>query len=111
MEPAAWFVLVPLAFASLDQYRTTLQWSRRAIGLKLFMALAERGRSGLADQIDRQARMGDALRAKLNDAGWIVGRRHNASTGVHDSRGHSVRSVHNGPRRPIDPGTRQGLDI
>jgi hypothetical protein len=55
-----------------DQYRTTLQWSRRAIGLKLFMCLAERGRSGLAERIDHQARIGDTLRAKLKDAGWIV---------------------------------------
>jgi aromatic-L-amino-acid decarboxylase len=55
-----------------DQYRTTLQWSRRAIGLKLFMSLAEKGSSGLAQQIDHQARIGDALRAKLNGAGWIV---------------------------------------
>jgi glutamate/tyrosine decarboxylase-like PLP-dependent enzyme len=55
-----------------DQYRTTLQWSRRAIGLKLFMCLAERGRSGFAERIDHQARIGDTLRAKLKDAGWIV---------------------------------------
>src|SRR5262245_40538176 len=55
-----------------DQYRTTLQWSRRAIGLKLFMALAERGHSGFAEQIDHQAQMGDALRAKCTQAGWIV---------------------------------------
>jgi glutamate/tyrosine decarboxylase-like PLP-dependent enzyme len=55
-----------------DQYHTTLQWSRRAIGLKVFMSLAERGRAGLAEQIDHQARMGDALRTKLIAAGWIV---------------------------------------
>lgn len=55
-----------------EPYLTTLQWSRRAIGLKLFMALAERGRAGFGDQIDHQVRMGDALRTKLKDAGWIV---------------------------------------
>jgi len=55
-----------------DQYRTTLQWSRRAIGLKLFMCLAERGRSGLVERIDHQARLGDTLRTKLRNAGWIV---------------------------------------
>ena len=55
-----------------DQYRTTLQWSRRAIGVKLFMALAERGHSGFAKQIDHQAQMGDALRTKCRQAGWIV---------------------------------------
>ena len=50
---------------TVDRFRTTLQWSRRAIGLKVFMPLAERGRAGLADRINHQARMGDALRTKL----------------------------------------------
>lgn len=57
---------------TVDPYRTTLQWSRRAIGLKLFMSLAERGHSGLVEQIDHQARMGDGLRAMLKERGWIV---------------------------------------
>src|SRR6185312_295339 len=55
-----------------DPYRTTLQWSRRAIGLKLFMSLAERGGVGLREQVDHQARMGDLLRKKLASAGWII---------------------------------------
>lgn len=55
-----------------EPYLTTLQWSRRAIGLKLFMSMAERGEAGLSEQIDYQARMGDALRTKLTAAGWIV---------------------------------------
>ncbi|MGH8318243.1 MAG: pyridoxal phosphate-dependent decarboxylase family protein [Steroidobacteraceae bacterium] len=58
--------------ATFDQYHMTLQWSRRAIGLKVLMAVAERGHAGLIEQIDRQARMGDALRARLMGAGWIV---------------------------------------
>lgn len=57
---------------TVDPYRTTLQWSRRAIGLKLFMSLAELGGLGLREQVDRQARMGDLLKKKLTDAGWIV---------------------------------------
>jgi glutamate/tyrosine decarboxylase-like PLP-dependent enzyme len=57
---------------TVDPYLTTVQWSRRAIGLKVFMSLAERGRDGFADQIDHQARMGDRLRAKLSSAGWVV---------------------------------------
>ena len=34
--------------AVLDPYTSTAQWSRRFIGLKLFLALAERGESGYA---------------------------------------------------------------
>ena len=50
----------------------TLQWSRRAIGLKVFMSLAELGGAGLSGQIEHQARMGDLLKEKLTAAGWIV---------------------------------------
>lgn len=56
----------------LDPYRTTLQWSRRAIGLKLFMSLAELGGSGLREQVDHQALMGDLLKKKLVEAGYII---------------------------------------
>jgi glutamate/tyrosine decarboxylase-like PLP-dependent enzyme len=55
-----------------DPYMTTVQWSRRAIGLKVFMSLADRGREGISEQINHQARMGDVLRSKLIEAGWII---------------------------------------
>jgi glutamate/tyrosine decarboxylase-like PLP-dependent enzyme len=56
----------------LDPYTTTVQWSRRFIGLKLFMALAERGEQGYIEMIEHQARMGDVLREALTNAGWQV---------------------------------------
>lgn len=62
----------PIGEQTTEPYLTTLQWSRRAIGLKLFMSMAERGRAGLSEQIDHQARMGDVLRLKLQEAGWVV---------------------------------------
>lgn len=55
-----------------DQYHTSLQWSRRFIGLKVLMALATEGQDGLAQQVDLQARMGDVLRGKLRHAGWTI---------------------------------------
>ena len=48
------------------------QWSRRFIGLKFFMALAERGEGGYAEMIDHQARMGQALRESLTATGWRI---------------------------------------
>jgi aromatic-L-amino-acid decarboxylase len=57
---------------TIDPYVSTLQWTRRAIGLKLFMSIAERGGAGFSEQIDRQARLGDTLRRKLQAAGWVV---------------------------------------
>ena len=56
----------------VDPYTTSVQWSRRFIGLKLFLALAERGESGYVELIEHQARMGDLLRETLARAGWRI---------------------------------------
>jgi aromatic-L-amino-acid/L-tryptophan decarboxylase len=55
-----------------DAYVTTAQWTRRFIGLKVFMALAELGLDGYGELIDGQARLGDRLRERLRETGWIV---------------------------------------
>jgi glutamate/tyrosine decarboxylase-like PLP-dependent enzyme len=55
-----------------DPYTTSVQWSRRFIGLKLFLALAEHGEEGYAAMIDHQTRMGDVLRGSLKNAGWRI---------------------------------------
>ncbi len=57
---------------ALDPYASTVQWSRRAIGIKLFLSLAELGLDGYRELIEHQAAMGDRLRALLTDAGWQV---------------------------------------
>jgi glutamate/tyrosine decarboxylase-like PLP-dependent enzyme len=55
-----------------DPYTTSAQWSRRFIGLKLFMALAQQGESGYAEMIEHQTRMGDVLRDALRASGWSI---------------------------------------
>jgi len=55
-----------------DPYTNSAQWSRRFIGLKLFMALAEKGADGYAEMIGHQARMGDVLRDTLRASGWSI---------------------------------------
>jgi glutamate/tyrosine decarboxylase-like PLP-dependent enzyme len=55
-----------------DPYTSTVQWSRRFIGLKLFLALAEHGESGYIEMVEHQARMGDVLRLSLESAGWRI---------------------------------------
>lgn len=55
-----------------DPYTTSLQWSRRFIGLKLFLSLAHHGESGYAEMIERQTTLGDLLRDLLQRAGWRV---------------------------------------
>ena len=55
-----------------DPYTTSAQWSRRFIGLKLFMALANHGESGYVEMIEHQATMGDVLRESLSNSGWKI---------------------------------------
>ncbi len=56
----------------LDPYTSTVQWSRRFIGLKVFLALAELGLDGYRALVERQADLGDRLRQQLQDRGWIL---------------------------------------
>jgi aromatic-L-amino-acid decarboxylase len=55
-----------------DPYTNSAQWSRRFIGLKLFMVLAERGASGMVERIEHQTRMGHVLRDALLASGWRI---------------------------------------
>ncbi|MFQ5528247.1 MAG: pyridoxal phosphate-dependent decarboxylase family protein [Thermoanaerobaculia bacterium] len=55
-----------------DPYCATIQWSRRNIGLKLFMALAALGSDGYRHAIEHQAEMGDRLRDELRERGWEI---------------------------------------
>jgi len=55
-----------------DPLMTSVQWSRRFIGLKLFMALAQHGESGQIEMIEHQTRMGHVLRDALNASGWQI---------------------------------------
>jgi aromatic-L-amino-acid decarboxylase len=57
---------------AVDPYVATAQWSRRLIGLKVFMALAELGLDGYGAMIERQAVLGDYLRDRLRHTGWHI---------------------------------------
>jgi aromatic-L-amino-acid/L-tryptophan decarboxylase len=57
---------------STDPYLTSAQWSRRFIGLKVFMSLAAAGRAGYTAQIERDCRLGDRLRERLRERGWQI---------------------------------------
>ena len=55
-----------------DPLTHSMQWSRRFIGLKLFLALANLGESGYAAMIEHQARLGYVLRQALTASGWQI---------------------------------------
>jgi glutamate/tyrosine decarboxylase-like PLP-dependent enzyme len=65
----------PSVDETVDPYTTSNQWSRRFIGLKLFLTLLTAGRSGYASQLERDAALADALRSQLTTAGWEVANR------------------------------------
>ncbi|MFC4052845.1 pyridoxal phosphate-dependent decarboxylase family protein [Actinomadura syzygii] len=57
---------------TVDPYTSGMQWSRRFIGLKLFLSLAVAGRTGYAEQLDHDAELADLLRARLAETGWEI---------------------------------------
>ncbi|HSG38986.1 MAG TPA: pyridoxal-dependent decarboxylase [Thermoanaerobaculia bacterium] len=66
---------MPREGASLDvadPYSHSMQWSRRFIGLKVFLSLAVAGWSGYESAIRHQTAMGDLLRRRLREEGWVV---------------------------------------
>lgn len=59
-------------FETFDPFTNSAQWSRRFIGLKLFMSIANLGERGLIDMVEHQASMGDLLRDCLLSSGWQI---------------------------------------
>jgi aromatic-L-amino-acid decarboxylase len=55
---------------TIDPYTTTNQWSRRFMGLKLFLTLLTAGRTGYEQQLDHDTELGDYLRQRLTGTGW-----------------------------------------
>lgn len=55
-----------------DPYAVSMQWSRRFIGLKLFLSLCVAGWDGYAEALRHQALMGNTLRDLLAASGWTV---------------------------------------
>jgi aromatic-L-amino-acid/L-tryptophan decarboxylase len=53
-----------------DGFSHSIQWSRRFIGLKLYLSLLIYGWSGFNDLINQQIEKGNYLRNKLIAAGW-----------------------------------------
>lgn len=59
-------------YGGVDGYRHSMQWSRRFIGLKVFLSLAVAGWEGYAEAIRHQTAMGNLLRRRLTESDWIL---------------------------------------
>ena len=57
---------------SLDPYMNTLQWSRRFLGLRLFLSLAAAGWAGHAAHIERAVAQTAWIRGELERRGWSI---------------------------------------
>jgi len=55
-----------------DPYARSIQWSRRAIGMKVLLSLMVAGFEGYAAAVEAMIALGRALRARLRDAGWTL---------------------------------------
>jgi aromatic-L-amino-acid/L-tryptophan decarboxylase len=55
---------------TIDPYTTSNQWSRRFMGLKLFLTLITVGRTGYQCQLDHDVALGAYLRQSLTAEGW-----------------------------------------
>jgi glutamate/tyrosine decarboxylase-like PLP-dependent enzyme len=56
----------------IDPYVTTVQWSRRFLGLRLFLSLAAAGWCGYADHVERSIALIGLLREELTALGWTA---------------------------------------
>ena len=63
---------MPSNLPSLDPYVNSVQWSRRFLGLRLFLALAAAGWSGFAAHVERTLDLVELLKSELIDHGWRI---------------------------------------
>jgi glutamate/tyrosine decarboxylase-like PLP-dependent enzyme len=63
---------MPSNTASVDPYVNTAQWSRRFLGVRLFLSLAAAGWTGYAQHVERSVALIARLREQLSDRGWRI---------------------------------------
>jgi len=63
---------MPSNVPNLDPYVTTVQWSRRFLGLRLFLSLAAAGWAGYGEHVERSIELTNLLKEELMDRGWAI---------------------------------------
>jgi glutamate/tyrosine decarboxylase-like PLP-dependent enzyme len=66
---------MPSNVAGVDPYVTSVQWSRRFLGLRLFLSLAAAGWVGYAAHVERAIELAALLRERLLARGWTIANR------------------------------------
>jgi glutamate/tyrosine decarboxylase-like PLP-dependent enzyme len=63
---------MPSSLSGVDPYLNTVQWSRRFLGLRLFLALATAGWQGLGAHVERGVEVIDRIKESLLASGWSI---------------------------------------
>jgi hypothetical protein len=63
---------MPSSVSGVDPYLNSAQWSRRFLGLRLFLALAAAGWDGLGAHVERSVAVVDRVKERLVALGWTV---------------------------------------
>jgi glutamate/tyrosine decarboxylase-like PLP-dependent enzyme len=63
---------MPSSVASVDPYLNSVQWSRRFLGLRLFLALSVAGWEGLGQHVERGVAVVARVQERLLESGWTV---------------------------------------
>jgi len=63
---------MPSHHATRDPYLNSVQWSRRFLGLRLFLSLAAAGWDGYARHVEHAVEMAALLKAKLRARDWTI---------------------------------------
>jgi glutamate/tyrosine decarboxylase-like PLP-dependent enzyme len=63
---------MPSSLADVDPYLNSVQWSRRFIGLRLFLTMAAAGWNGLGAHVERSVAVIEIVKRQLQSRGWSV---------------------------------------
>jgi len=63
---------MPSHHTGRDPYLNSVQWSRRFLGLRLFLSLAAAGWDGYARHVEHAVEMAALLKAELRARGWTI---------------------------------------
>jgi glutamate/tyrosine decarboxylase-like PLP-dependent enzyme len=63
---------MPSNLPQLDPYVTSVQWSRRFLGLRLFLSLGAAGWVGYAQHVEHSIELAAMLRHRLERRGWSI---------------------------------------
>jgi glutamate/tyrosine decarboxylase-like PLP-dependent enzyme len=63
---------MPSSNTQLDPYLNSLQWSRRFMGLRLFLSLGAAGWEGYAEHVERAVSVIELVKMRLAGLGWTI---------------------------------------